>query len=260
MGLLLVLVVVAILTYSSLAYFAEREAQVTNILSKWQMTNIKKKPRTIWTAPAGLATSPTRKWTWWTTLVTPGPSLKHSGGRIKTQTVKRYLKNRNEKLKRHPKLIKSFVFKMLKSKKYRLELLTRMYKNKNKTKSDCDYVKSFLQVGSDDDHDGWQRSPSQDFVGQTDWRLLRPFWGHKQSYLFKNLKIWLDLEYPYGHQVFILTLPIPIVVNSFASFYKNRLWRNEVTCLLILMLYLHSYLSFYMILFTHTVLLVSTRL
>ncbi|XP_023320611.1 potassium voltage-gated channel subfamily B member 1 [Eurytemora carolleeae] len=28
--------------------------------------------------------------------------------------------------------------------------------------------------------------------------------------------------------VFILTLPIPIVVNSFASYYKNRLWRNEV--------------------------------
>ena len=28
--------------------------------------------------------------------------------------------------------------------------------------------------------------------------------------------------------VFTLTLPIPIVVNSFAVFYKNRLWRNEV--------------------------------
>ena len=28
--------------------------------------------------------------------------------------------------------------------------------------------------------------------------------------------------------VFSLTLPIPIVVNSFAGFYKNRLWRNEV--------------------------------
>ena len=28
--------------------------------------------------------------------------------------------------------------------------------------------------------------------------------------------------------VFILTLPVPIVVNSFASYYKNRLWRNEV--------------------------------
>ena len=28
--------------------------------------------------------------------------------------------------------------------------------------------------------------------------------------------------------LFILTLPIPIVVNSFASFYRNRLWRNEV--------------------------------
>ena len=31
--------------------------------------------------------------------------------------------------------------------------------------------------------------------------------------------------------VFILTLPIPIVVNSFAPFYKNRLWRNEVQLL-----------------------------
>ena len=28
--------------------------------------------------------------------------------------------------------------------------------------------------------------------------------------------------------VVILTLPIPIVVNSFASYYKNRMWRNEV--------------------------------
>nr|XP_040575463.1 potassium voltage-gated channel protein Shab-like isoform X1 [Lepeophtheirus salmonis] len=28
--------------------------------------------------------------------------------------------------------------------------------------------------------------------------------------------------------MFTLTLPIPIVVNSFASFYKNRMWRNEV--------------------------------
>ena len=25
-----------------------------------------------------------------------------------------------------------------------------------------------------------------------------------------------------------MTLPVPIVVNSFASYYKNRLWRNEV--------------------------------
>ena len=28
--------------------------------------------------------------------------------------------------------------------------------------------------------------------------------------------------------IFLLTLPLPIVVNSFAGFYKNRLWRNEV--------------------------------
>ena len=33
--------------------------------------------------------------------------------------------------------------------------------------------------------------------------------------------------------VFILTLPIPIVVNSFAPFYKNRLWRNEVIIIII---------------------------
>ena len=28
--------------------------------------------------------------------------------------------------------------------------------------------------------------------------------------------------------VFLLTLPLPIVVQSFSGFYKNRLWRNEV--------------------------------
>jgi len=28
--------------------------------------------------------------------------------------------------------------------------------------------------------------------------------------------------------VFIMTLPIPIVVNSFSTFYNNRLWRTEV--------------------------------
>jgi hypothetical protein len=31
--------------------------------------------------------------------------------------------------------------------------------------------------------------------------------------------------------IFILTLPIPIVVNSFVVFYKNRLWRTEVNAL-----------------------------
>lgn len=28
--------------------------------------------------------------------------------------------------------------------------------------------------------------------------------------------------------IFTMILPIPIVVNSFAAFYRNRLWRNEV--------------------------------
>ena len=31
--------------------------------------------------------------------------------------------------------------------------------------------------------------------------------------------------------IFILTLPIPIVVNSFVAYYKNRLWRTEVNAL-----------------------------
>ena len=31
--------------------------------------------------------------------------------------------------------------------------------------------------------------------------------------------------------IFILTLPIPIDVNSFEVFYKNRLWRTEVNAL-----------------------------
>merc|ERR1712098_1009275 len=28
--------------------------------------------------------------------------------------------------------------------------------------------------------------------------------------------------------IFILALPVPIVLNSFSSNYKNRVWRNEV--------------------------------
>ena len=28
--------------------------------------------------------------------------------------------------------------------------------------------------------------------------------------------------------VFTITLPVPIMVNSFSNFYKNRLWRGEV--------------------------------
>ena len=43
--------------------------------------------------------------------------------------------------------------------------------------------------------------------------------------------------------IFILTLPIPIVVNSFASYYKNRLWRNEVIFTVLLLIPQHQYTS-----------------
>ena len=29
--------------------------------------------------------------------------------------------------------------------------------------------------------------------------------------------------------MFILTLPVPIIVTSFASYYKNRLWRQQLS-------------------------------
>ena len=46
---------------------------------------------------------------------------------------------------------------------------------------------------------------------------------HFQSFLGKFIGGFCALV-----GVFTITLPIPIVVNSFSGFYKNRLWRNEV--------------------------------
>ena len=41
--------------------------------------------------------------------------------------------------------------------------------------------------------------------------------------------------------VFSLTLPLPIVVNSFAGFYKQRLWINEVGFLLLLLVIVNNH-------------------
>ncbi len=68
-----------------------------------------------------------------------------------------------------------------------------------------------------------------------DWTFVESFWwglmtittvGYDlspQTFLGKVIGGFCALS-----GIFILTLPIPIVVNSFASYYKNRLWRNEV--------------------------------
>ena len=72
--------------------------------------------------------------------------------------------------------------------------------------------------------------------GDNGWTFLDSFWwgimtlttvgyDHKNPETFMG-KVVGGLCALMG--VFILTLPIPIVVNSFASYYKNRLWRNEV--------------------------------
>ncbi len=76
----------------------------------------------------------------------------------------------------------------------------------------------------------------KDMDGKGGWTFLDSFWwgimtlttvgyDHKnpQTFLGKVVGGMCALM-----GIFILTLPIPIVVNSFASYYKNRLWRNEV--------------------------------
>ena len=74
------------------------------------------------------------------------------------------------------------------------------------------------------------------FEGDKGWTFLDSFWwgimtlttvgyDHKNPETFLG-KVVGGMCALMG--IFILTLPIPIVVNSFASYYKNRLWRNEV--------------------------------
>ena len=67
------------------------------------------------------------------------------------------------------------------------------------------------------------------------WTFIEAFWWglmtittvgydlHPKTFLGKLIGGFCALT-----GIFILTLPIPIVVNSFASFYSNRLWRTEV--------------------------------
>ena len=67
------------------------------------------------------------------------------------------------------------------------------------------------------------------------WTFIEAFWWglmtittvgydlHPKTFLGKLIGGFCALT-----GIFILTLPIPIVVNSFASFYSNRLWRSEV--------------------------------
>ena len=78
-----------------------------------------------------------------------------------------------------------------------------------------------------------EASPSEKLSGN--WTFLDSFWWS----LMTITTVGQD-ENPHSNLgklsgglcalvgVFLLTLPLPIVVNSFAGFYKNRLWRNEV--------------------------------
>ena len=109
-----------------------------------------------------------------------------------------------------------------------------------------------LQVGADDDHNSGIRSQPTNFArcfsyeiwiiqGTARHAVVRLYaknnGPHTTSFsvsLIFHLEHLVLLGKLIGgfcalSGVFILTLPIPIVVNSFAQFYKNRLWRNEVT-------------------------------
>ena len=82
-------------------------------------------------------------------------------------------------------------------------------------------LRGVLLVGADDHHNcGLWGEPK----GQTPfWRLLDSQASSSQSVLGKFVGGFCALV-----GVFTITLPIPIVVNSFAGFYKNTLMRNEV--------------------------------
>ena len=82
-------------------------------------------------------------------------------------------------------------------------------------------LRGVLLVGADDHHNcGLWGEPK----GQTPFRrLLDSLDSSSQSVLGKFVGGFCALV-----GVFTITLPIPIVVNSFAGFYKNTLMRNEV--------------------------------
>ena len=62
------------------------------------------------------------------------------------------------------------------------------------------------------------------------WIKLLPVGGKKLFFLEEIIKEKIQVGgFCALSGVFILTLPIPIVVNSFAMYYKNRLWRTEVS-------------------------------
>ena len=79
-------------------------------------------------------------------------------------------------------------------------------------------------MGPDDNYNGGIRpQPEVDRLFRIDLSIFSQYHVVYRSFFGKFIAGFCALS-----GVFILTLPIPIVVNSFANFYKNRLWRNEV--------------------------------
>ena len=77
------------------------------------------------------------------------------------------------------------------------------------------------QVGTHDHHHSGIWFQPQDTTG-------KGLNAIKLKFLKSSPKVQVFAGFCALSGVFCLTLPIPIIVNSFAGFYKNRLWRNEV--------------------------------
>ena len=84
-------------------------------------------------------------------------------------------------------------------------------------------IRGVLLVGTDDNHHSGLWGKPKSWTQKTFWHLFDFLTSPLQSVLGKFVGGFCALV-----GVFTITLPIPIVVNSFAGFYKNTLMRNEV--------------------------------
>ena len=94
----------------------------------------------------------------------------------------------------------------------------------------------FFAERDDDEHGRRKRATIFKSHSDTDWGFIDSLWwcimtlttvGSHHKYPSTKLGQLIGALCTIAG-VFILSLPIPIVVNSFSNAYKNQMWRNEV--------------------------------